>query len=840
MFIYTKNKVNNMIKVFTMKSIKRMFLPAALFISAVVSSADISAQTVFNLNEVQKSEAGSTQSKLLAMPGERHSSYSPVIPLRTDENERLRVIVEEDFSAWTDGSEEEPDTVNVVSLSNPPYIDNSMMHQPGWSGLALFQAGGVVAMTDLGGGAINTPLGDYSGELTISFRVKSISQKASIIVSVCKGDIWFPEPAGEFTEVSKTFNVSADDGWQELTFKCTNIYSDNDGFIQINVPYRQVFMDDIKVTSELTDFIAAPEVKAATDFKIDGFTANWGTVSFAEHYELSVYQEVEEDGEEMEIDESFEDAKYDGTNVSGVIPEVSATNVSVSETDGYNSTKCLVVSDNSAEIIFEGSGGKIKECSIWAKILEGNPSTSTIVFEAWNGVNWSYLTSMKLGLLMNEQDQAGIITFSLEEVLSPFYNIKIKFEGIEEEDEEVKICIDDLYFRTAPTAKQEMVLDAVKVNETHYELTGLDPEGEYYYYVASVNGDLKAASETMYAFGLSTPVAKEATDIDLRGGYTANWERTPKATYYEVKNYSAYVAEKDVDSYTVLYEDFEHIESDAALDNPELVGNISGTVSLDDYIGGIGWTGGNNAFADGMFGFTFADGVASLCTPPMSLDNNDGNFRMTVTAYGYVGDMIVVEGSSATPEYNAMAFNSDEGNVMDYIVFKTSFTGGSANEVLKFSSFRGYPILIDDITIEQDLKAGDRVYTLYSINNVNNGDEVSTRFSGLVTDNKYYAYDVTAYIERMGNVCASETSNRIEVPFYKSVDMETADETMIVYAEGKVYATLPEAETVRIYDMLGRLLMSEDCKAGENVLNFSGKGIYMVVAGDTARKIIVE
>lgn len=115
-----------------------MFLPAALLISAVVSSADISAQKVFNLNEVQKSEAGSTQSKLLAMPGERHSSYSPVIPLRTDENERLRVIVEEDFSAWTDGSEEEPDTVNVVSLSNPPYIDNSMMQQPGWSGLALF------------------------------------------------------------------------------------------------------------------------------------------------------------------------------------------------------------------------------------------------------------------------------------------------------------------------------------------------------------------------------------------------------------------------------------------------------------------------------------------------------------------------------------------------------------------------------------------------------------------------------------------------------------------------------------------------------------------------------
>lgn len=839
MFIYTKNKVNNIIKVFTMKRIKRMFLPAALLISAVVSSTDISAQKVFNLDESIKSEAGSQKTGIFAMPGERQAAHSPAAPISANENERTRVIVDENFSAWTKGSEAEPDTVNMVSSLNP-YLDDSLMQQPGWSGFCLFQAGGVAAMTDFGGGAINTPLGDYSGDLKISFRVKPISTSASIIVSVCKGDIWFPETAGEYTECSKTFNVSAEDGWQELTFEYRNIYSDNDGFIQINVPYRQILIDDIKVTSEITDFIAAPEVKTATAFKADGFTANWGNVYFAEHYELSVYKETPEETDDMELNETFDNAQSDGTNITGISPDISISGFDISEADGTNGTKCLTVENDNAEILLPENGGRVKECSVWLKIVKGAPYSSTILFEAWNGNRWYALTAMQLGMLMYEENMTGIIEFALEDVLSPVYSLRIRFDGFEEEAETVRIGIDNLYYKTAPASKHEMIVDAMQIEENNYELSGLDPEGEYYYYVTSVNGDLRATSDPIYAFGLTAPVAKEATDIDLRGGYTANWDKTPKASYYQVKNYSVYIAEENIDNYTVLYEDFEQIESDSELDNPEIIDNASAIVPLDDYIGTIGWTGGGNAFTDGMFGFTFANGYASLSTPAMTLDNNEGNFTMTVTAYGYVGDMIIVEGSSATPEYNAMAFYSDEGNTMDYITFTTNFTGGSANEVLKFSSNKGYPILIDDIRIEQNLKAGDRVYTLYSINNVNNGDEVSTRFSGLVTDNKYYAYDVTAYIERMGNVCASETSNRIEVPFYKSVDMETADETMIVYAEGKVYATLPEAETVRIYDMLGRLLMSEDCKAGENVLNFSGKGIYMVVAGDTARKIIVE
>ena len=82
--------------------------------------------------------------------------------------------------------------------------------------------------------------------------------------------------------------------------------------------------------------------------------------------------------------------------------------------------------------------------------------------------------------------------------------------------------------------------------------------------ISPVNDEnnISGESELYHAFGVAKPIAKEATDIDPRGGYTANWEPTPKATSYLVTNYKADKIEDDNENYEVFRDDFENIESE--------------------------------------------------------------------------------------------------------------------------------------------------------------------------------------------------------------------------------------------------------------------------------------
>lgn len=819
--------------IFHMKNITKLFLAASLFTSAAIFCQDISAQRTINLNSLRKA----SESGLMAMPGNNSISHRFNAPVRTaDENQHTRVIVDEDFSAWTKGSEAEPDTINVVSSANP-YIDNSLTKQPGWSGFYLYQAGGLVAITSSNGGAINTPIGDYSGDLTITFRAKAISKETAIIVNVARGDIWDPMTAGSPTECSKTFNLTAEEGWKDFTFKFKNYYSDNDGFVQINIPYRKALLDDIKVISEMTDFIAAPQIKPATQFTENSFTANWGKVEFADKYELTVYQEVAEGTDDFIMDEDFEKATSDGSSISGISESLILGSMEFSENEGADKSKCIIASNNNATIEFANNGGNMKECNLWIKVIQGTPESSHMTIETWDGIKWSEFNTVALRYFYDGTDNGYSVNIYTADPLYPVYGLRAKFGMIEEEG--IKLCLDSLHYVTMPPAEHKFILENETVETTEKVIENLDPDGNYYYYVKSVNGDLSAISSPIYAFGLSKPVVKEATDIDRRGGYTANWEKTPKAVRYEVTNYAVFTSDKDMENYAVLSEDFSKIDSDATPDNPEFLNNDFEILNLDQYTSGIGWTGGGNTIAKGMLGFYYSMGYAHISTPPMTLNNDNGNFRVTITAYGYADDALMVEGSSSTGDYTGFKFISQDGSEAGFATQTLNFTGGSANEVLKFSSYNGYPIFIDEIIVEQNLKQGDRVFTTHSINNVDNGEENSTRFSGLDIEGIDYAYDVIAYTEKMGVECASQPSERMNVPFHKSISMETAN-TNIIYTDGKLYITLPEAEVVKVYDVLGRTVMTKECIEGENVFDFHGNGVYIVVAGDTTHKIIVK
>lgn len=94
----------------------------------------------------------------------------------SQESEHSTILIEEDFSGFTAGSEEAPDGIKLVdamgNFINPsilkPYSSKLGFKQ--WGGEGLYAAGGCIAIRD--GWFLNTPAGDMSGEITLTFRAR--------------------------------------------------------------------------------------------------------------------------------------------------------------------------------------------------------------------------------------------------------------------------------------------------------------------------------------------------------------------------------------------------------------------------------------------------------------------------------------------------------------------------------------------------------------------------------------------------------------------------------------------------------------------------------------------
>jgi hypothetical protein len=140
------------------------------------------------------------------------------------------------------------------------------------------------------------------------------------------------------------------------------------------------------------------------------------------------------------------------------------------------------------------------------------------------------------------------------------------------------------------------------------------------------------------AFGVSAPEVKPATDIDERGGYTANWEPSPKATRYTITNFGVRQAAADEEKHVVLDEDFSKINADvtSATDpyNPEAVGNTK-PVSLDDYTNIAGWTSNVTTLAQGMVGCGQSEDYLPYVKTPKLYLMNDSLYYLTIKAYGH-------------------------------------------------------------------------------------------------------------------------------------------------------------------------------------------------------------
>lgn len=239
---------------------------------------------------------------------------------------RFKEAVNEDFSKFSNGSvdniyyreSDESDTWGeYVNNFQTEEIPDTYTTQPGWTGFAVAEAGGMAAISykpypnSYQGGHIMTPGVAGHAVVRLRFRAAPIPQYFTVseetpmvlpLYLISKNTDFDSEifsssmpMTTEITDDEFGLNIThsykvTDADWHE--YEVTYItHSDNPVNVQIGgspstcTPF---FIDDIKVEVAMTS-IAAPKAWDADNFTKDGFTAYWSEVLEAESYLVSVF-----------------------------------------------------------------------------------------------------------------------------------------------------------------------------------------------------------------------------------------------------------------------------------------------------------------------------------------------------------------------------------------------------------------------------------------------------------------------------------------------------------------------------------------------------------------------
>ena len=165
-------------------------------------------------------------------------------------NDASAVIVEEDFSKFTAGSETAPDATDLADVETGD-ISADYTQVPGWSGGAVFQAGGSAYIGFYGGdtGWLNTPILHFSANnctFTITFRAKSA------LTSGDELNMLLLYPGEQYATSSQSVILTNE--WQEYSISLSQGTAES--YIQMWTYDGESFIDDIKISAE---GISAPQ-----------------------------------------------------------------------------------------------------------------------------------------------------------------------------------------------------------------------------------------------------------------------------------------------------------------------------------------------------------------------------------------------------------------------------------------------------------------------------------------------------------------------------------------------------------------------------------------------------
>lgn len=200
------------------------------------------------------------------------------------------VVLNEDFSAFTEGSESSPTTTDISG-----YTGKLRTELTGWSGSRVYEAGGCLKIGDSGYlQTANTDMTSNGGNLRISFRAKALDATGGGIQLLLN------------SSYSVTTTVYLDNGeWTDVVVMVGG--GTATGYLRIK-PYliaSGMLIDDLKIETSQA-FIGVPEATQPTVVSDEAFTATWKVVSGATSYLLDVYTKNGDVKEYLLKDESVD------------------------------------------------------------------------------------------------------------------------------------------------------------------------------------------------------------------------------------------------------------------------------------------------------------------------------------------------------------------------------------------------------------------------------------------------------------------------------------------------------------------------------------------------------
>ena len=758
------------------------------------------------------------------------------------DREAARVIVEENFAKFTEGSESTPDATNIANLRTGA-IDAKYTAVDGWTGAAIYQAGGVCAILtgmysgDNGPyedtGFLRTPMGDYSGAVTVTFRARLLSGEATsdvmaVILNSTQGRL--EAHTIDVTAEWKTFTLEFKEG---LFSVC---------LFEFSMLKEKVLIDDITITSVQTS-IPAPTALNADNFTKEGFTAHWTAVEDADNYKVTVYsRDVEKATEKVDFEglNLIDDGKHINSENSG-LPEgwsfVCGNGADTHVSDkGVNGSTGMVFAGTDDGFMTPLYDRPIRDFSFYAAHPAGIECFSQLRFSCLVDGSWVGIGNIDIERIAKDGET---INFS-SRIPEGTTQIKMLFNknAANDANKDVSIVVDNIRVMTEPDS-EPVIVDRV-ANGTELVLTDLDPDTDYSYTVKAFNSDFSSEpSNEMMAVGLATPELLRPANV-TENSYTALWTPSPKADGYVVSNYRVFTAPED-QKVTVMYENFDKV-TEGTLSAPVGLYNTYFPRSLDEYTTNPGWLGLSTYLVEGMLGTrSFFTAKGSIQTPALNLSASEGRFTVDMMIVGdtdAVGDSIVVQAGERIFQRQLISEHTTP------IKMSFDFDCGEEAMPLLIYSYGGKPFYIDEITVSQTFKKGQQNFTETEAKTVEGHDVSSVPFENLVAgNNENFAYRVFAYRDFYGSRVYSVSDAAMNVTSPTGVtDGVVSGEGMTVYTEGQTLVVdASDATRVTVYGVNSVKVADVKVQAGSTKIELPGRGLYLVVAeSGFVTKVIVR